>query len=150
MSDVTRILSRIEQGETSAVEQLLPLVYDELRKLAAARMASERRDHTLQATALVHEAYVRLVDTKRTQHWDSRGHFFAAAGEAMRRILVDSARQKHSLRRGGDRERFDLLEVDLERSGPSMDIFALNEAIDRLEPTIQTKPRWSNCDISVA
>lgn len=133
MSDVTRILHRIESGDPSAAEQLLPLVYDALRKLAAARMAAERPDHTLQATALVHEAYLRLVDDDEVRHWDSRAHFFAAAAEAMRRILVDNARQKQSLRRGGGVERCDLLEVDLHNDGPTLDILALNEAIDLLE-----------------
>ena len=101
MSDVTRILSAIEQGDPHASEQLLPLVYDELRKLAAAKLAQEKPGQTLQATALVHEAYVRLVDVDQAQQWDSRGHFFAAAAEAMRRILVDHARQKGSAKRGG-------------------------------------------------
>ena len=96
MSDVTRILSAIEQGDAGAAEQLLPLVYDELRKLAAQKMAQEKPGQTLQATALVHEAYIRLVDTDKIQHWESRGHFFASAAEAMRRILVDSARRKKS------------------------------------------------------
>ncbi len=100
MSDVTKILGKIESGDPRASEELLPLVYSELRKLAAARMASERADHTLQATALVHEAYVRLVDVDQAQRWDSRGHFFAAAAEAMRRILVDSARRKCTTRQG--------------------------------------------------
>lgn len=133
MSDVTRILSKIEAGDPQASNELLPLVYDELRKLAAARMASERPDHTLQATALVHEAYVRLVDVETVKKWDSRGHFFAAAGEAMRRILVDAARRQKSLRQGGDRERHDLLELDLPQAGPSLEILSLNEAMDRLE-----------------
>jgi RNA polymerase sigma factor (TIGR02999 family) len=101
MSDVTRILSAIEQGDASVAEQLLPLVYDELRKLAAARLAQEKPGQTLQATALVHEAYIRLVDVEKAQHWNSRGHFFAAAAEAMRRILVERARQKLGPRRGG-------------------------------------------------
>src|SRR6266851_1109274 len=100
MGDVTRILADIEQGDPRAAEQLLPLVYDELRKLAAQKMAQENPGQTLQATALVHEAYLRLVDTDEVQHWNSRGHFFAAAAEAMRRILIDQARQKHSQRRG--------------------------------------------------
>ena len=108
MSDVTRILSDIEQGDPAAAEQLLPLVYEELRKLAAAKMAQENPGQTLQATALVHEAYIRLVDVDKAQHWDSRGHFFGAAAEAMRRILVDNARRKGSAKRGGDRERVDL------------------------------------------
>ena len=103
MTDVTRILSQIESGDPSAAEQLLPLVYDELRKLAAAKMAQEKPGQTLQATALVHEAYIRLVDVEKAQHWNSRGHFFAAAAEAMRRILVDSARAKHGTKRGGGR-----------------------------------------------
>jgi RNA polymerase sigma factor (TIGR02999 family) len=108
MSEVTRILGRLEQGDPSAAEQLLPLVYDELRQLAAERMANERPGQTLQATALVHEAYLRLVDVERAQHWNSRGHFFAAAAEAMRRILVDNARRKQSKKRGGGRVRLDL------------------------------------------
>src|SRR5262245_16900451 len=103
MSDVTQILRQIQSGDPSAARDLLPLVYDELRKVAAARMAGESPDHTLQATALVHEAYLRLVDGEQRRHWDSRGHFFAAAAEAMRRILVDSARRRQSLKRGGDR-----------------------------------------------
>ena len=101
MPDVTQILNAIEQGDPSAAEQLLPLVYDELRKLAAAKMAQENPGQTLQATALLHEAYVRLVDTEKAQHWNSRGHFFAAAAEAMRRILVENARRKQGPRRGG-------------------------------------------------
>ena len=108
MSEVTRILSAIEQGDPRAAEQLLPLVYDELRQLAAERMAQEKPGQTLQATALVHEAYLRLVDVERAQHWNSRGHFFAAAAEAMRRILVDNARRKQSKKRGGGRVRLDL------------------------------------------
>src|SRR6266850_3868405 len=108
MGDVTRILADIEQGDPRAAEQLLPLVYDELRKLATERMAQENPGQTLQATALVHEAYVRLVDVDQAQHWNSRGHFFAAAAEAMRRILIESARRKQSLKRGGDRQRIDL------------------------------------------
>ena len=101
MTDVTRILSAIEQGDPSAAEQLLPLVYDELRKLAAQKMANEKPGQTLQATGLVHEAYMRLVDVEKAQHWNSRGHFFGAAAEAMRRILVDQARKKRSQRQGG-------------------------------------------------
>jgi RNA polymerase sigma factor (TIGR02999 family) len=108
MSEVTRILSAIEQGDPSASEQLLPLVYDELRQLAAHRLAQEMPGQTLQATALVHEAYLRLVDVDKAQHWNSRGHFFAACAEAMRRILVDNARRKQSKKRGGDRARLDL------------------------------------------
>jgi RNA polymerase sigma factor (TIGR02999 family) len=112
MSEVTRILSAIEQGDPSAAGELLPLVYDELRKLAAQRLAQEKPGQTLQATALVHEAYLRLVDVEEARHWNSRGHFFAAAAEAMRRILVDNARRKRSKKRGGDRLRLDLDRVD--------------------------------------
>ena len=110
MTDVTRILSAIEAGDSHAAQALLPLVYDELRKLAAERMAQEKPGHTLQATALVHEAYLRLVDVAKVQHWDSRGHFFAAAAEAMRRILVNHARDRHRLKRGGGRVRLELLD----------------------------------------
>jgi RNA polymerase sigma factor (TIGR02999 family) len=117
MSDVTRILSAIEQGDPSAAEQLLPLIYDELRKLAAQKMALERPGQTLEATALVHEAYLRLVDVERAQHWNSRGHFFAAAAEAMRRILVENARRKKADKYGGARQRVDL--ADLEASSAS-------------------------------
>jgi RNA polymerase sigma factor (TIGR02999 family) len=108
MTDVTRILSALEQGDPSAAELLLPLVYDELRKLASAKLAEEKPGQTLQATALVHEAYLRLVDVEKAQHFNSRGHFFAAAAEAMRRILVDNARRKQSKKRGGDCVRVDL------------------------------------------
>src|SRR5712672_800725 len=119
MSEVTRILAAIEQGEPRAAEQLLPLIYDELRKLAAQRLAQERPGQTLQPTALVHEAYLRLVASPvasapgEEPHWDGRGHFFVAAAEAMRRILVESARRKNSLKRGGDRDRQDLDEVEI-------------------------------------
>src|SRR6201984_546055 len=108
MSDVTRILSAIEQGDPSAAEQLLPLVYDELRQLAAQKLSHEQPGQTLQATALVHEVYLRLVDVDEAQHWNSRGHFFAAAAEAMRRILIDNARRKKAGKHGGDRKRIDL------------------------------------------
>src|SRR6266576_6845181 len=111
MTDVTQILSQIESGDPSAAEQLLPLVYEELRKLAAAKLVQEKPGQTLQATSLVHEAYLRLVDVEKVQHWDSRGHFFAAAAEAMRRILVDSARRQRAQKRGGDHERIDLPEL---------------------------------------
>src|SRR5262245_56454407 len=111
MSEVTRILSAIEQGDPQAAEQLLPLVYDELRQLAAQKLAQEKPGQTLQATALVHEAYVRLVDADQAQHWNSRGHFFAAAAEAMRRILVESARRKRRIRHGGGRCRVDIDQV---------------------------------------
>src|ERR1700745_99091 len=110
MTDVTRILSAIEQGDPSAAEQLLPLVYDELRRLAAQKLAHEAPGQTLQATALVHEAYLRLVDVDQVQHWNSRGHFFAAAAEAMRRILVDAARRKRAEVHGGARQRVEVSE----------------------------------------
>src|SRR3954447_15239178 len=112
MSDVTNILSAIEQGNPHAAEQLLPLVYEELRKLAAQKMAQEAPGQTLQATALVHEAYLRLVDVAKVQRWDSRAHFFAAAAEAMRRILIDAARRKGRMKRGSGRKRVDLSEAD--------------------------------------
>src|SRR5438034_1513910 len=111
MSDVTRILDRAAQGDPKAADELLPLVYDELRKLAAHKMANEAPGQTLQPTALVHEAYLRLVHVPRTQNWDGRGHFFAAAAEAMRRILVESARHKQRIRHGGGQERIDLSDV---------------------------------------
>ena len=133
MNEVTRILDAIGQGDASAAAQLLPLVYDELRRLAAQRMAQEKPGQTLQPTALVHEAYLRLVGHGEERHWDNRGHFFVAAAEAMRRILVENARRKRSRKRGGDRQRLDLnLEqpVDVERSAP---LLALDEALDRLE-----------------
>jgi len=132
MTDVTRILSAIEQGDPHAAEQLLPLVYDELRKLAAQKMAQERSGHTLQATALVHEAYLRLVDVKKIQDWSSRGHFFAAAAEAMRRILVEQARRKRRLKRAGDKDRVDLDEVEIVFEGPADDMVALDNALARL------------------
>jgi RNA polymerase sigma factor (TIGR02999 family) len=134
MSDVTRILSAIEQGEPHAAEQLLPLVYDELRRLAAQRLAQEAPGQTLQATALVHEAYLRLVDVEQARHWDSRGHFFAAAAEAMRRILVDQARSKASLKHGAGRRRHPVDEATLAASGAE-DVLAVHEALDRLAAT---------------
>ena len=132
MSDVTQILSQIESGDPSASEQLLPLVYEELRRLAAAKMAHEKPGQTLQATALVHEAYLRLVDVEKAQQWDSRGHFFAAAAEAMRRILVERARKKKRLKRGGDRVRADLLEHDLTMDAAADEVLAVNDALKRL------------------
>jgi RNA polymerase sigma factor (TIGR02999 family) len=130
MTSVTRILSRLEQDPTAA-EQLLPLVYDELRCLAMARLADEKPGQTLQPTALVHEAYMRLVD-KDTEHcWNSRGHFFGAAAEAMRRILVDVARSKKAIKRGGGRQRVPL-DDQIETSGRSIDVIALDEALDQL------------------
>jgi RNA polymerase sigma factor (TIGR02999 family) len=137
MSDVTRILSALEQGEPHAAEQLLPLVYDELRKLAAQMMAQEAPGQTLQATALVHEAYLRLVDVERAQHWNSRGHFFAAAAEAMRRILVDQARRKQSKKRGGGRVRRDLDQLAAatsERSDEVLDIDAALRGLADADP----------------
>lgn len=133
MADVTQILSQIEQGNPSAAEHLLPLVYDELRKLAAAKLAYEKPGQTLQATALVHEAYLRLVDVEKVQKWHSRGHFFAAAAEAMRRILVDAARRKQSLRRGGDAQRRELLEGDIVVESVSGELLDVDNALTRLE-----------------
>jgi RNA polymerase sigma factor (TIGR02999 family) len=133
MSDVTQILSQIEAGDPSAAEQLLPLVYDELRKLAAQKLAQEKPGQTLQATALVHEAYLRLVDTERAQHWNSRGHFFAATAEAMRRILVENARSKGRLKRGGDRRRCDIEVNEPAAAGLNPDVLAIDEALTDLE-----------------
>ena len=133
MTDVTQILSQIESGDPSAAEQLLPLVYDELRKLAAMKLAQEKPGQTLQATALVHEAYLRIVDDEKARHWDSRGHFFAAAAIAMRRLLVEQARRKQRLKRGGERQRVPLEEIDLAYGFPSDELLALNEAISKLE-----------------
>lgn len=132
MADVTRILSAIEQGDPAAPEQLLPVVYDELRRLAAQKMAREKPGQTLEATALVHEAYIRLVDSDKAQRWDSRGHFFAAAAEAMRRILVEQARRKSGPEAGGGLQRMELSHVDPEIQKDGLDLLALNEALDRL------------------
>ena len=132
MSDVTRILSDIEHGDPRAAEELLPLVYEELRQLAAGRLAQEKPGQTLQATALVHEAYLRLVDVDKAQHWDSRGHFFAAAAEAMRRILVENARKKKRLRHGGAIRRIDLHEAASLADSPQDELLALDEALTRL------------------
>jgi RNA polymerase sigma factor (TIGR02999 family) len=131
MTNVTHILSAIEQGDPHAAEQLLPLVYDELRKLAAQKLAHEKPGQTLQATALVHEAYLRLVDQERARRWESRGHFFAAAAEAMRRLLVESARRKRRLKHGGGRVREPEL-VDITGPERSERLLALDEALDRL------------------
>jgi RNA polymerase sigma factor (TIGR02999 family) len=133
MSDVTHLLTAITEGDPQASSQLLPLVYEELRRLAAQRMAKELPGQTLEATALVHEAYLRLVDTKDEQHWNSRGHFFAAAAEAMRRILVERARHKRSLKAGGDRRREELADIELGGAEPDVDLLALNEALEKLE-----------------
>ena len=132
MNDVTRILSAIEQGDPRASEELLPLVYNELRGLAKQRLGQEKPGQTLQATALVHEAYLRLVGGEEAQRWNSRGHFFAAAAEAMRRILVNRARDKRRLKRGGDRERVELEDIAMAREAGSPDILALDEALERL------------------
>jgi RNA polymerase sigma factor (TIGR02999 family) len=132
MKDVTQILSAIEQGDPQAAEQLLPLVYDELRKLAAQKLAQEKPGQTLQATALVHEAYLRLVDTEKVQRWESRGHFFAAAAEAMRRILVENARRRSSAKAGGGRKRVDLAEVEPAIEGSQVDVLGLDEALELL------------------
>lgn len=147
MSDVTHILSKIESGDPEASEDLLPLVYDELRKLAATRMMNERPDHTLSATALVHEAYVRLVDVNRVQQWDSRGHFFSAAAEAMRRILIDSARRRSRKKRGGDGARVELENcLVFDEAEPAFAI-EVNELLDALEeqhprPAVVAKLRF--------
>jgi RNA polymerase sigma factor (TIGR02999 family) len=133
MADVTQILHAIEHGDPHAAEGLLPLVYDELRKLAAQKLAQERPGQTLQATALVHEAYLRLVDAEKARHWNSRGHFFVAAAEAMRRILVERARHKRSRKAGGDRRRLELADVEPAVAGPGVDLLALNEALEKLE-----------------
>ena len=133
MDEVTRILSAIERGDEQAAEQLLPLVYDELRKLAAQKLAREKPGQTLQATALVHEAYLRLVGSDPDQSWESRGHFFAAAAEAMRRILIDRARDRKRLKRGGGRSRQELdLELILEDDAAADEVIDLDEAIGRL------------------
>src|SRR3954462_8464491 len=131
MADVTQILCAIEQGDPHAAEQLLPLVYEELRKLAAAKLARESAGQTLQATALVHDAYLRLVDVNQAQHWNSRGHFFAAAAEAMRRILIDPARRTRRPKHGGDRQRI-ALDDALSVSEPGDDLRARDDALCRL------------------
>jgi RNA polymerase sigma factor (TIGR02999 family) len=133
MSDLTRILRSIDDGDPKAAEELLPLVYDELRKLAAAKMAAERPGQTLQATALVHEAYVRLVDVEKVQQWASRGHFFAAAAEAMRRILIEDTRRKLAAKRGGELERVPQIEIQAATSLNPLDLLALDEALSKLE-----------------
>jgi len=156
MSDVTRILSAIEQGDTRATEQLLPLVYDELRRLAAQRLAREKPGHTLQATALVHEAYLRLVDPEQVQTWNSRGHFFGAAAEAMRRILIDRARRKQRPKHGGDRRR-----LDLDTAFPANDaapdvLLAIDEALTGLEQRFPDQAQlvklrhYAGCSLSQA
>ena len=132
MSDVTRILSQIESGDPQAASQLLPLVYDELRRLAAAKLAQENPGQTLQATALVHEAYVRLVDNEKARHWDSRGHFFVAAAEAMRRILIGNARRKKAAKRGGEFQRAVIDPSNLAAEFDDEKLIALDDALARL------------------
>jgi len=132
MSDVTQILSRIEQGDSAAAAELLPLVYDELRKLAAHKMVQEQPGQTLQATALVHEAYLRLVDTPQAQRWDSRGHFFSAAAEAMRRILVEAARQRRRTKHGGEFRRVPLEALELSVAEPPDELLEIDDALTKL------------------
>lgn len=139
MSDVTQILSQIEDGDPSAAEQLLPLIYDELRRLAAARLAQEKPGQTLQATALVHDAYIRLVDGEEAQHWNSRGHFYRAAAEAMRRILIESARRKNRQKHGGGLNRIDLQVLELPCRMASDDLLDLDDALERLAETAPLK-----------
>jgi RNA polymerase sigma factor (TIGR02999 family) len=139
MSQVTRILGQIQQGDPHAAEQLLPLVYDELRALAAQRLSQEQPGQTLQATALVHEAYLRLVGPEQAQRWDNRGHFFAAAAEAMRRILIDNARRKRAEKHGGGWHRLEILDAELAVDSSGTDLLAVDEALARLaakEPEI--------------
>jgi RNA polymerase sigma factor (TIGR02999 family) len=132
MNEVTYILNHIEQGDPQAADKLLPLVYDELRRLAAQKLAHETPGQTLQATALVHEAYLRLVGAEGEQHWENRRHFFAAAAEAIRRILVDRARRKKRCKHGGNRQRVDLEDRDVPVPPPTDEILALDEALTRL------------------
>jgi RNA polymerase sigma factor (TIGR02999 family) len=141
MNDVTRILNAIDRGDPHAAEQLLPLVYDELRALAAARLAAEKPGQTLQATALVHEAYLRLVGGERAQHWNSRGHFFAAAAEAMRRILVERAREKGCAKRGGGRRRLDVDALQLATTVTPDQLLAIDDALAQLERDDPTAAR---------
>ena len=139
MSDITQILQQLEAGDRSSSEELLPLVYEELRRLAAARLSSEKPGQTLQATALVHDAYLRLVDVKRAQRWNSRGHFFSAAAEAMRRILVERARRKAGPKAGGHLKRRDITCVDPEEPSKVPDLLALDEALTKLSATDERK-----------
>jgi RNA polymerase sigma factor (TIGR02999 family) len=132
MSEVSRILSQIESGDPSSAEQLLPLVYEELRKLAAAKLAQEKPGQTLQATALVHEAYLRLLGNERDQSWDGRGHFFAAAGEAMRRVLVEQARRRRAVKRGGEVKRDELCESAIAAPHPVEELLVVDEVLDEL------------------
>jgi RNA polymerase sigma factor (TIGR02999 family) len=143
MSDVTRILNAIEQGDARAADELLPLVYNELRQLAAQKLVQEKPGQTLQATALVHEAYIRLVQTV-DQHWNGRGHFFMAAAEAMRRILVEHARYKQRVRHGGEHKRVEINEAQLAVKGSSEDMIALNEALEKLSKKDKVKAELVN------
>ena len=149
MSDVTQILERVEKGDGKAAEELLPLVYEELRKLAAHKMAQEAPGNTLQPTALVHEAWLRLVGGGPS-HWNSRGHFFSAAAEAMRRILIEAARRKQSQQRGGHLERQELDENTLVLDRPAEEILAVNEALEKPRARIRSRRTWSNCVTSPA
>ena len=144
MSDVTQILSRLDSGDSKAAEQLLPILYDELRQLASTRLAQEKPGQTLQATALVHDAYLRLVDGNKPQLWNSRGHFFAAAAEAMRRILVERARHKASLKQGGGRPRVALDSECAQVERPDVDVLALDEALAKLASVDATKAKLVN------
>ena len=132
MHEISRILSAIQTGDAAAGQKLLPLVYDELRKLAAQKLHNERPGQTLQATALVHEAYLRLADVDHPQQWNGRGHFFAAAAEAMRRILIENARRKRSLKAGGDRQRVDFAQAEAVIALDNFDLLALNDALEKL------------------
>jgi RNA polymerase sigma factor (TIGR02999 family) len=139
MSDVTQILQQIEQGDPAAAEQLLPLVYNELRKLASAKLANEKSGQTLQATALVHEAYIRLLGAEAEQNWDSRGHFFGAAAEAMRRILVDKARKKKTTKHGGQLQRVELRDAATSDETPADELLALDKALTKLQERDEVK-----------
>ena len=151
MTDVTRILSAIEQGDPHAAGQLLPLVYEELRKLAAANLAQERPGQTLQPTALVHEAYLRLVGKEGGQHWDGRQHFFAAAAEAMRRILIENARRKQASKHGAGRKRVDLAEVELAGRVTAQELLELDDALTKLaREGMEGRPRRSKPAVSCA
>src|SRR5216683_6147113 len=147
MNEFTRILSAIEQGDPHAAEQLLPLVYEELRQLAAHKLAQEKAGQTLQATALVHDVYLRLVDVDKAQQWNSRGHFFAAAAEAMRRILIESARSKARVKRGGDWQRVDFEELDVMTSVSPDQLVALDDALVRLAALTASRVNSSSCAI---
>jgi RNA polymerase sigma factor (TIGR02999 family) len=141
MSDITHILSQIEAGDSNAAEDLLPLVYHQLRRLAAQKLAQEKVGATLQATGLVHDAYLRLVDTNQQQKWNSRGHFFAAAAEAMRRILIENARRKNRLRHGGGQQRVELEQIEISVETPDDDLLALDEAMIQLAAKDPVKAR---------